>query len=180
MFSFCPSVCTQAERRRGAPQARPRTLIRPHEPQTRGAWCAPGGRASRRAPTCIAAVSHPVSWQVIDWLSDVGARQRHARGPCFVRTNRKFVVHGVRRASLAARPFVHCCRVTPYYIASYRLAEPRRGAPKARPYVFRPRGSCKWVCDPYFPGTNTFFPLMMYRPRGSRSTGVVTFVPERV
>ena len=140
-----------AKPRRGAPKARPRTLFRPHEPQIRVAWCALGGRASRCAPSCIAAVSHPITLQVIDWRSHVGARQRHARGPCFVRTNRKFVAHGVRRACLTARP-----------------------------YVFRPRGSCKWVCDPYFPGTNTFLPLMMYRPRGSWSTGVVTFVPERV
>ena len=72
--------------RRGAPKARPQTLFRPKTQAVNDKItlerCTPRGRASRRAHT----------FSRIHCRKPVGARQRHAREPCFVRKIRRLTV----------------------------------------------------------------------------------------
>ena len=72
--------------RRGAPKARPNSLFRPKTQAVNDKItlerCTPRGRASRRAPT----------FSRNHCRKPVGARQRHAREPCFVRKIRRLTV----------------------------------------------------------------------------------------
>ena len=141
--------------RRGAPKARPYSLFRPKTQAVNNKItlerCTPRGRASRRAPT----------FSRNQRRRPVGARQRHAREPCFVRKHKRLTTKShskdVRLAGVPHGAPLRSAKPTP---------KARRGAPKARPQtLFRPKTQA----------VNNKITLERCTPRGRASRRAPTF-----